>query len=89
MCGAISPTKPSSPAKLTAAPASAAATASRITRVRLAFMPRLEAVSAPSVSTSSSLVSESAAASETAIITAGIASRCIVRLASEPMRKSE
>ena len=81
--------KPSRPEKLTAAPASAAETASNTTRIRPAFSPRLRAVSPPSIRTSSSFVSEKAAMSARAVTTAGAARRSSVRLASEPMRKSE
>ena len=78
-----------SPAKLTAAPASAAASASNMTRIRPVLTPRLCAVSWPSMSTSSSFVRvKSSASAQSATQKAGVM-RCIVRFARLPIRKSE
>ena len=64
--GTISPTKPRSPAKLTAAPASRAANTRKSMRYRPTRRPTPWAVSSPSVTTSSSLhrVNSTASASE-------------------------
>lgn len=78
-----------SPAKLTAAPASAAASASSSTRIRPVLSPRLCAVSCPSMSTSSSFVSVKSSASAMSTTQNAGAMRGIVRLARLPMRKSE
>ena len=78
-----------SPATLTAAPASPAASASRITRIRPTRRPRLRAVSLPSAKTSSSLVSSSTPARHTAPTAAAGPTRAMVTLPSPPTRKSE
>ena len=88
-CGTISPTKPNSPAKLTAAPASAAARTSSTQRTAPTDRPRLRATSSPSDRTFICCESDKTSTSANAITAAAGASRAIVTPVKPPMRKSD
>ena len=86
--GTISPTKPSSPAKLTAPPQSTAASPRNTVRIRPAFRPRLRAVSSPRESTSSSLLRRRNAPSTSRISAPAGISRAETTAPKPPTRKS-
>lgn len=88
MCGTISPINPSRPAKLTAAPANAAASIRKTIRILPTASPRLFAVSVPRDKISSWWDSVSKSTRLTAIILAGAASCDIVTPVNPPIRKS-